>query len=289
MGYPLKINLNYGRKMRYSLIAVDVDGTLLNSSSQLSFENLAAIERLSKRGITVAPVTGRTYYEIPEAVRNCKYIRYFVYSNGSGIFDKERGTVYSSTVPTDIARKVFALLDSYETYIEIYSGCYPHADKSKINDERLEYYNVPPAFRRIIAKSRKTVEDFDIGLAEENLKPELFNAFFRDEGERAECFGKLQKGFPELEIVSSLGNNIEIMNRKTNKGTGTLKLCELLKISTDEIIALGDSDNDFRLFEIAARRCAVSNAREGLKAMATDIICSNNEHVIEFVEKNILC
>ena len=275
--------------MRYSLIAVDIDGTLLNSSSQLSFENLAAIERLSKRGITVAPVTGRTYYEIPEAVRNCEYIRYFVYSNGSCIFDKEQGTVYSSTVPTDIARKVFALLDSYETYIEIYSGCYPHADKSKINDERLEYYNVSPAFRKIIAKSRKTVKNFDSGLAEESLKPELFNAFFRDEGERSECFQKLQKLFPDLEIVSSLGNNIEIMNAETNKGTGAMKLCELMGISADEIIAIGDSDNDISLFSVAARRCAVSNARESLKAVATDIICSNNEHVIEFVEKNILC
>lgn len=278
-----------GKQMKYSLIAVDIDGTLLNNSSQLSPENLAAIERLSKAGITVAPVTGRTYYEIPEAVRNCEYIRYFVYSNGSCIFDKERGTVYSSTVPAKTARAVFALLDSYETYTEIYSGCYPYADQSKMNDERLSYYNIPPTFRKIIAKSRKPVENFDSSLANGSLKPELINAFFRDEGERAECFEKLRKLFPELEIVSSLGNNIEIMNAETNKGTGALKLCELMGISTDEIIAIGDSDNDIRLFEVAARRCAVSNARESLKAVATDIICSNNEHVIDYVEKKILC
>lgn len=275
--------------MKYSFIAVDIDGTLLNDRSQLTPENLAAIERLSKAGITVAPVTGRTYYEIPEAVRNCKYIRYFVYSNGSGIFDKERGTVYSSTIPTETARSVFTLLASYETYIEIYSGCYPHADKSKMNDERLGYYNVPPAFRKIIAKSRKPVEDFDSSLADGSLSPELINAFFRNEEERAECFERLRRLFPNLEIVSSLGNNIEVMNAETNKGTAMLKLCEIMGISADEIIAIGDSDNDIRLFEIAARRCAVSNARQSLKAMATDIICSNNEHVIDYVEKKILC
>ena len=275
--------------MKYKLIAVDIDGTLLNSSSQLSPENLAAIERLSKSGITVAPVTGRTYYEIPEAVRSCAYIKYFVYSNGSGIYDREQGIVYSSSMPKNMARAIFALLASYETYIEIYSGCYPHADKRKINDERLGYYNVPPAFRRIIAKSRKPVEDFDGSLADGSLKPELINAFFRNEEERAECFQRLREQFPDLEIVSSLGNNIEIMNAETNKGTGALKLCELMAISPDDIIAIGDSDNDIRLFEVAARRCAVANARESLKTVATDIICSNNEHVIEFVEKNILC
>ena len=277
------------KKIKYSLIAVDMDGTLLNDSSQVSPENLAAIERLSKRGITVVPVTGRTYYEIPEAVRNCKYIRYFVYSNGSGIFDKEQGIVYSSSMSKDMARAIYALLASYETYIEIYSDCYPRADKNKISDEHLEYYNVPAAFRRIIAKSRKPVENFDSSLADGSIKPELFNAFFRDEGEKAECFGKLRELFPELELTSSLGNNIEIMNGRTNKGTGTLKLCELMGIDADGIIALGDSDNDLRLFEVAARRCAVSNARESLKTMATDRICSNNEHVIDYVEKNILC
>ena len=278
-----------GKQMKYKLIAVDIDGTLLNDRSQLSPENMAAIERLSKAGITVVPVTGRTYHEIPEAVRNCEYIRYFVYSNGSGIYDREQGIICSSSMPKDMARAIFALLDSYETYIEIYSGCYPHADKSKMNDERLGYYNVPPAFRKIITKSRKPVENFDSSLADGSLKPELMNAFFRNEEERAECFQKLQKLFPDLEIVSSLGNNIEIMNLETNKGTGALKLCEILGIKPDEIIALGDSDNDIRLFEIAARRCAVSNARESLKAVATDIICSNNEHVIDYVEKKILC
>ena len=275
--------------MKYSFIAVDIDGTLLNDRSRLTPENLAAIGRLSKAGITVAPVTGRTYYEIPEVVRNCKYIRYFVYSNGSGIYDRERGTVYSSTIPTETARAVLTLLASYETYIEIYSGCYPHADKSKMNDERLGYYNVPPAFRKIIAKSRKPVEDFDRSLVNGSLKPELINAFFRNEEERAKCFKRLRRLFPDLEIVSSLGNNIEVMNAETNKGTATLKLCEIMGISGDEIIAIGDSDNDIRLFEIAAKRCAVSNARQSLKAMATDIICSNNAHVIDYVEKKILC
>ena len=275
--------------MSYKLIAVDIDGTLLNDRSQLSPENSAAIERLSKAGISVVPVTGRTYYEIPEAVRNCKYIRYFVYSNGSGIYDREQGSVYSSSMPKDMARAIYALLASYETYIEIYSGCYPHADKSKMNDDRLGYYHVPPAFRKIIARSRKPVEDFDRSLADGSLKPELINAFFCNEEERSECFEKLRSLFPDLEIVSSLGNNIEIMNAETNKGTGAMKLCELMRIHANEIIAVGDSDNDIRLFEVAARRCAVSNARESLKAVATDIICSNNEHVIDYVEKKILC
>ncbi|MDE6124064.1 MAG: HAD hydrolase family protein, partial [Eubacterium sp.] len=61
--------------MKISLIAVDIDGTLLNSNSELSIENLEAIKRLSTRGIMTVPVTGRTYNEIPQAVRNCEDIQ----------------------------------------------------------------------------------------------------------------------------------------------------------------------------------------------------------------------
>ena len=75
--------------MSISLIAVDIDGTLLNGNSELSIENLEAIKRLSKRGIMTVPVTGRTYNEIPQTLRSCEDIQYFVYSNGSGIYEKE--------------------------------------------------------------------------------------------------------------------------------------------------------------------------------------------------------
>lgn len=274
--------------MKYSLIAVDIDGTLLNDHSELSSENIRAIEALSQKGIAVVPVTGRTYYEIPKAIRDCESIRFFVYSNGSCIFDREQGAVYSSTIPCDTAAEIFSLLDSYDTYTEVYSGGYPWADVAKLSAECFDYYGISRRFQKIIEKSRKTVSDFSAELESGRLKPELFNSFFRFERERDECREKLFKRFPDIEAVSSLGLNLEIMNEGANKGTGLMKLCDIIGVDTAGVIAIGDNENDIRLFEIAGRRCAVSNACDKLKAMATDIICSNNEHVIDYVEKNIL-
>ena len=275
--------------MEYSLIAVDIDGTLLNDHSELSDENIKSIEALSQKGIAVVPVTGRTYYEIPKVVRDCESIRFFVYSNGSCIFDRDQGTVYSSTIPCDTAAEIFSLLDSYETYTEVYSGGYPWADAAKLSAECFDYYGISRRFQKIIEKSRKTVSDFSAELKSGRLKPELFNSFFRFERERDACQERLYKRFPDIEAVSSLGLNLEVMNEGTNKGTGLMKLCDIIGIDTAEVIAIGDNENDIRLFEIADRRCAVSNACDKLKSMATDIICSNNEHVIDYVEKNILC
>ena len=274
--------------MDYSLIAVDMDGTLLNDSAQISAKNLDAIERISKSGVQVVPVTGRTYYEIPLSARDCPYIRYFVYSNGAGIYDKERGTVYSSTVPVETASAIFSILDSYETFIEIYSDLHPWADITKLNESSFEKYKIDPRFRKVILSCRRGVENIGERLKNGEFKAELFDVFFSSMGERGECYKRLRAEFPEIEITSSMGNNLEIMNGGTHKGSGLLALCRMLSAKPEKVIAVGDSGNDLRLFESAGRCCAVSNACAELKEMATDIICSNNENVMVYLEKNIL-
>lgn len=274
--------------MDISLIAVDMDGTLLNDHSEVSTENLAAIRRLSQRGIITVPVTGRTYHEIPEAVRRENCIKYFVFSNGSGIYEKEKGILYSSVMPRETAVGIYKLLCSYETYIEIYSGGYPWAIGSKMTETCFEYYKINPRFRKVIAHSRKRAENFESMLDNETLKPELFDAFFRNMDERSDCLEKLAAQFPDEQVVSSMGNNLEIMNKGTNKGTGLKRLCHILSIDTEKTLALGDSKNDIHMFKAAGCAYAVSNACDELKAIATGVACSNNENIIEYAEKNII-
>lgn len=274
--------------MDIKLIAVDMDGTLLDDNSKVSEENFESIRRLSKNGILVVPVTGRTYNEIPEEIRNEECVKYFVYSNGSGIYEKGTGIIYSSTIEKDAAVGIYFLLSSYETFIEIYSGGYPWADKNKVNKRSFDYYNINPRFQTVIKERRKKADNFGIMLENEGLKPELFDAFFRDMKDRAECLEKINNLYPEIEITSSMGNNLEIMNKETHKGTGLKKLCEILSLDIGKVLALGDSKNDIDMFESAGMSLAVSNACDEIKAVADDVICSNNENVIKYVEENIL-
>lgn len=274
--------------MDVQLIAVDMDGTLLDDNSRVGEENLKAIRRLSQRGIYVVPVTGRTYNEIPAEMREEVCVKYFVFSNGSGIYERDRGVLYSSTIQRDTAVAVYSLLSSYETFIEIYSGGCPWSDKNKMNKESFDYYKINSRFQQIIMERRRQADDFATMLETESLKPELFDAFFKNMDERAECLERMKNQYPELEIVSSMGNNLEIMNRGTNKGTGLKKLCDMISLDIGKTLALGDSKNDMDMFKAAGVSYAVSNACEEIKAAANGIICSNNENVIQYVEENIL-
>ena len=65
------------------LIALDLDGTLLNSMKLLSPANAAALERAARAGVLIVPTTGRFYGGIPEFVRRLPFLRYTI-SRGTG-------------------------------------------------------------------------------------------------------------------------------------------------------------------------------------------------------------
>ena len=72
----------------YKIVACDLDGTLLNSNLEVSSENLNGINDLKKMGVDFVPSSGRTICEIDLKIINNPNIRYIIYSNGAGIYDK---------------------------------------------------------------------------------------------------------------------------------------------------------------------------------------------------------
>lgn len=270
------------------LIASDLDGTLLSSDTNVSRENLNAVEFLTKKGCTVALVTGRTFYEIPQELRDCSGINYFVYSNGAGIFSKKDGTIYSSPIKRETALELFQIINKYDTFIELYCDGAPIVDAEKFSDDFFNYYEIDKDFLPEMHKSRVPVESFFSYLSDNNEDClEMFDVFFKSQSERSACKKEIKEKYPEIEITTSMTNNLEIMNKGINKGTGLERLCRELGISTDSVIALGDSKNDLTFFKKAGKRYAVSNACKELKEISDKIICSNNEHVMQYMLKEI--
>ena len=78
---------------RIRLVALDLDGTLLNSEKLISPRNLAALAALEERGILMVPITGRPFQGLPPCVLDLPGLRYTVTSNGATIRDLARNTI----------------------------------------------------------------------------------------------------------------------------------------------------------------------------------------------------
>lgn len=272
--------------MKISLIATDLDGTFLAKNSVVTDENLNAVENFKNKNVVTIPVTGRTLFEIPEKIRNNSNFRYFVYSNGAGIYDKENGTIFYAPIENEEAKNIFNILNSYDTLIEIYTFGNPLIDKNKFNKEAFDYYNVDKNYISCMMETRVPTDNFYNIINKDNIRVEMFNVFFKNKEDRQECLDKISC-YKGVEVTTSMDNNLEIMKKGVNKGTSLENLCNILNIDTNFVIALGDSRNDISMFRKAGTKLAVRNACNELKSIADTVICNNNENIIDYLQKHL--
>lgn len=287
--YPLEryvIQINKPKKkkvIRY--IASDLDGTLISSDNEVSEENLDAIDRMHNAGVRFIVLTGRTLYEVPLELRHNDSIDYIIYSNGVGIWDRKRGLLKNNFIDDEKAKKVFEILSEYETFTEIYSGGRPYVDASKFDSEHFLYYKIDKGFIPEMNKSRVKIPSLRKIIDDSNDKVEMFDVFFRYEKERQECLKRLKNDFDDLFVTSSMSNNLEIVRAGNSKGNTLIEFCNKMGIDIKSVTVLGDSRNDISAFETDAKGYAVANACDELKNLADKVICSNDENVMRFMER----
>lgn len=287
--YPLEryvIQINKPKKkkiIRY--IASDLDGTLISSDNEVSEENLDAIDRMHNAGVRFIVLTGRTLYEVPLELRHNDSIDYIIYSNGVGIWDRKRGLLKNNFIDDEKAKKVFEILSEYETFTEIYSGGRPYVDASKFDSEHFLYYKIDKGFIPEMNKSRVKIPSLRKIIDDSNDKVEMFDVFFRYEKERQECLKRLKNDFDDLFVTSSMSNNLEIVRAGNSKGNTLIEFCNKMGIDIKSVTVLGDSKNDISAFETDAKGYAVANACDELKNLADKVICSNDENVMRFMER----
>ena len=287
--YPLEryvIQINKPKKkkvIRY--IASDLDGTLISSDNEVSEENLDAIDRMHNAGVRFIVLTGRTLYEVPLELRHNDSIDYIIYSNGVGIWDRKRGLLKNNFIDDEKAKKVFEILREYETFTEIYSGGRPYVDASKFDSEHFLYYKIDKGFIPEMNKSRVKIPNLRKIIDDSNDKVEMFDVFFRYEKERQECLKRLKNDFDDLFVTSSMSNNLEIVRAGNSKGNTLIEFCNKMGIDIKSVTVLGDSRNDISAFETDAKGYAVANACDELKNLADKVICSNDENVMRFMER----
>ena len=103
------------------LIALDLDGTLLNSDKELTERTRRALEAAAEAGIEIVPATGRFYRGMPRVVRELPFVRYVITINGAEVLDLSSGErIYSAEIPAEEAVTFFAGLDSLPVIYDCY-------------------------------------------------------------------------------------------------------------------------------------------------------------------------
>ena len=269
---------------KIKMIGLDLDGTLLTDRKEFTDRSKRALRTAIDSGIVVLIATGRPLTGIPEEIRNFPGMRYALTSNGAKVIDVwENRVVDEHLLSAKLAEKALEICGKYDTLQEVYYDgvSYAPADKR----DMVPRYHKNPNMWEYMRKTRTWVEDIFRMVRESDRGLDKIQMLFADMEERTKAWQELSE-VEGLELVGSLGYNIEINAAGVNKGSGLVSLGRLLGIRREEIMACGDGDNDLLMLKEVGFGVAMANAEEEVKKAADYITLSNEEDgVADAIEK----
>jgi Cof subfamily protein (haloacid dehalogenase superfamily) len=281
------------------LIAIDMDGTILGDSREVTVENAKAVKEAQRLGITVVIATGRDQVEASLPLKAAEIICPIISVNGAESRDKDGKLLSSYPLSKEKARSIFDILYSEEVYFELYTNHGAVTNNYELGIQTVVDFLISAGSdddietMRQIAQERfdqgaiKIVESYESLLNDADFMFTKVLAFSRDDEKREAAKRRLEE-HADLAISASAVDNIEITNIQAQKGLAVQAWAESLGITMDEVAVIGDSLNDVSMFEVAGCRVAMGNAEPELKKLATWITKTNEEDGVAFAIRNIL-
>ncbi len=271
--------------MEYQLIALDMDGTLLNSDLRVTPGNRAAIRRAAEAGKHVALSTGRCLSEIRDVVRDIPEIRYMICENGSCVYDRKYDhTIHVDPVPVEEMRYILSRAEALGAVVQVFhdnQSYFSRADADFVDECGVSAYR--ETFRRTAVFDEKLFENY----GERPFRIEKVNLYFRSPEARSRAHAELSQR--PLQSVETLGYMLELVSELADKGRGLNELCRHLGVPVERTIAVGDSMNDIEILRAAGLSVAMGNACPEAKD-AADIVAPDCDHdgVAWVIEKYLL-
>lgn len=289
----------------YKLIAIDLDGTLLNSHGEITENTKKILKKCSEKGIEIVLASGRPVDSIKVILDEIGCGRYFIAGNGALIYDiQEDKVIYENFLNKEKVLEIIKICEensiTYNVYEDKtilttnlkYNVLYYHKENLKKEEEKQTHINVVENMYSYI-KNMKEGKFLKITICDENIK--IFNSILKkikkiekvDILEVSHMSRKIIKQGTEEVPIEYFYTEISAMN--VNKWTAIEFLVKKLEIEKQQVIAIGDNINDKEMIENAGVGIAIEGSTPQITQIADYITNSNNaEGVAKALEKYIL-
>ena len=264
--------------MTIKLVAVDMDDTLLDETLKVSPRTSEAIHRAQEQGVVVVIATGRMFTSaLPFAKALHIKAPIITYNGGMVRYPISKEMVFHKTIEGTVADKVVTLFRERGWYLQSYMNdelyVVERCEKAK-SYEQLAGIQAIALGDEFYAKKHEPTKMLTIAQPHEIQEIQKI----------------INTEFPgEIFTATSKSNYLELTHPSVNKGHALSLLADKLSIKQEEVMAIGDSNNDYPMIEYAGFGVAMGNASERVKKIAQAITAHNNAHgVAEAIEKYVL-
>ncbi len=262
--------------MAVKLIAMDLDGTLLNRQKMISPDNQKALEAAKDQGICLVVATGRALETIPACVRDNPVFDYVIASNGAEIYGCSTGELLHSVClsPASVDVILDVIGDRKVGWEAFMKGC---AYGAAAYVERPWEYGIPSPSIGYIKKTRIPVEDIQAFIRKNRNQMAVLDLVVGEPEMRDEIFRELAACGEPLYVTASMDQRIEILHEDAGKAEGIRRICAWEDISVEETASFGDADNDLDMLQLVGIGIAMGNASETVKEQA-DAVTEDCDH-----------
>lgn len=282
------------------LISSDMDGTLLNSYRQITPINIEAIKKAQENGINFIINTGREYPNARALIEAAGLKCDLICSNGSCAFDKDGNLLFEHEIDKETILKIFDAFNKYSMEPSLYTT------EGRISLLPLEERKI---YTRDVFIPAIQINHPDMKYTLDDFRELVDNVIFVD-GQEAllnsdhrilkissnstdhEALKKLRvelEKIPGLAVVSTVPTDIEITSIHAQKGSTLLDYAKRDGLTPDEIVAIGDSENDYSMLSIPGiHSVAMENACDMIRDICVYQTRANTRDGIAYIINCIL-
>ena len=241
------------------LIALDMDGTLLDGDGRVPDAFWPLLETARSRGITLAPASGRQLATLQQMFPDCED---FIAENGAVV--ARGGEVVSTTaLPEAPVQRLLSALPNapFAAHAVV---CAPSVAATAA---------LPPAVDAEVDKyyASRTL------LGDGSASPTIKIALYVESDAERDAYPWVRELVPELRAVVSGNHWVDLMHPDADKGLALAQLAEAMGVAMSETAAFGDYLNDLGMLRAAGHAVAMGNAHEDVKAVADEVVGTNTD------------
>lgn len=289
----------------YRLVAIDLDGTLLNSYGNVSQKNRETIKKAIEKGTEIVIASGRPLSSARSFAKEIGANHYMICGNGSALYDIQKEQIlYNKFIERNKVLQIIKICEGNSIFYSLYTE---NLIISKSLNYNIQFFNSEnkktPDDRKTNIKIindvyKYVMENPDIGILKITICDEnkiIFDGIIKklreiknidvlDIQHMARKY--ITSGTEEIKIEY---HYTEITSQNVNKWSALEVLSQILNIKPEEIMAIGDNINDKEMVQNAGMGIIMDNGAPYIKEIADQIVSNNNEDgVAEALEKFIL-
>ena len=252
---------------KISLVVSDVDGTLVTNDKVLTPRTIAAVERLHARGIAFSICSSRPPFGMRMFIEPLRLALPFGGYNGGAILDPDFTIVEQRLIPADAAREAVAVFREHHIDCWLFVGnewLVVNPDGAHVAHET-RTVQTPPTIVPVFTDAHLAAAGKIVGPSD-------------DYDLIARVAASLQQALAgRANAIRSQSYYCDVIPSGINKGRLIALLAERLRVPREEILVVGDMENDLEMFRLAGFAVAMGNAADTVKRAAQAVTLSNDE------------